>query len=310
MKFLDFEAHITVDGVELPEYNIKYDEKTREASCWVSSEAGKPFSIVGNLLRQFDIDTTAKAFADGIFLDGFVTQRNTQPKLIIWNAVTTSSITERPLLFAPIELTDDDNYLNSAGLKDLGSVVVKLLSIKITSETGTFSREKPDLAGGKVHERSKKAMAHKIRQVTYVYMYTFLAEPSTSTSFGPEKVLATPLEFISAKTLSTLCTLTFRYRSLDVLRADGIAPPAPAPPPEATSNEGKRKASEDENGDKYAAEGSADEDQDEAQLKALLEKINSLEAKIAKKGPRAKSKKKVKTEHRPAFVPGEVIDLT
>ena len=41
MKFLEFEAHINVDGEELSEYGIEYDEMTKTAICWVPSEAGK-----------------------------------------------------------------------------------------------------------------------------------------------------------------------------------------------------------------------------------------------------------------------------
>ncbi|KAG6910255.1 hypothetical protein DXG01_012066 [Tephrocybe rancida] len=256
MKFLDFEAHITVDGVDLPEYDVKYDEKTNEATCWVPSEAGKPFGITTKPLRRFTTDICADGYADGIGVAGSIFYKNKDYTRTntIWDAVRTSAVTKRPLLFAPIELTDNDDYLNSPDTKNLGNIVVKLSQIKLGSAHSHFSGS-PDLAEKKVHERSKKAMVHKIR-------------------------------------------------------ADGIAPPAPAPPP-TTSKDAKRKLSEEmDEEDEQAPPEAADEGQDKAQLKALLEKINTLEAKIAKNGTKTTSKKKVKTEHRPVFVQGEVIDLT
>lgn len=36
-----FEASITVDGIDLPEYNITSDQDTQTATCWILFKVGK-----------------------------------------------------------------------------------------------------------------------------------------------------------------------------------------------------------------------------------------------------------------------------
>ncbi|KAG6902266.1 hypothetical protein C0995_002417 [Termitomyces sp. Mi166 len=270
MKFLNFEAHVVVDGERLPEYSVEYDEKTRTAVCWVPSQAGKPFSVTGLPLGRSDINAVVNVYADGAFVGGKAYKKGQSWTSMTRSHASTSATTSRPLMFASIDLTDDDTLLHSANIKNLGEITVRLSRVEIISEDAPFvHNETSSLTNNQIHERSKKAVTHKIN-------------------------------------------FTFKYRSIDVLRADGIAPP----PSKSPGTDGG------DDGEQDSDEVDKEEEQDKARLKALLasplrflltylafqEQVNVLEAKMAKKG--TKSKKKVKTEHLPAFIPGEVIDLT
>ncbi|KAG5723450.1 hypothetical protein E4T56_gene17024 [Termitomyces sp. T112] len=133
------------------------------------------------------------------------------------------------------------------------------------------------LTNNQIHQRSKKAVTHKI-------------------NLGPE-VEQPAKTYTSCDSREMLCNLTFKYRSIDVLRANGIAPPSSIPP-----TDGKRKASEDDDGEdddgkeQDSTEDDQEEEQDKAQLKTLLEQVKVLEAKMTKaRKPNRKRKSRLST---------------
>ncbi|KAG5642894.1 hypothetical protein DXG03_001901 [Asterophora parasitica] len=274
MKTLGLEAVIRVDGVDLTEYDVKTDAEAKSVTCWIASEAGKPLApllyAVGGYVSVdgISIGGTLRRTMHG---NGFISQKDR----------VVSQTKARPLLFAPINLTDDDAYLNSQRNKGLGDITLRIDHVQETGKLGQWSEVNDVSAEDKVHERSKKAMAHRVK-------------------FGEEMARPNTLP-ASVRTCGTLAIFVFKYRSLDVLRADGIAPPAPAAP-----RAEKRKARElvgqgDESENGEPTDDSVDED--EAELKAQLRLIQE---KLAKKS------KKVKTEPtaRSTLVHGEIIDLT
>jgi len=110
--------------------------------------------------------------------------------------------------------------------------------------------------------------------------------------------------------------------SVELLRADGLAPPDP------DVHTGKRKAS-DGSAEDQREEGDNSDEGDEAQLKALMvcppslpahavdidrglfqEQMNKIQAKLRKKAAKSKPAKKIKTENFRPLLAGEVIDLT
>ncbi|KAG6818539.1 hypothetical protein H0H93_004188 [Arthromyces matolae] len=297
MQFMDFEIQILVDGTVLPEYDVQYDEEGKIATCWIPSDAGKSFTATEKLLKQFEYDIAKFMYADGTFIAGTLARAGRIPPIKTIDSKRVSPTTARPLLFSDIELTDDDVYLN-AGVKDLGNLKWTILR----GETSTVAREYEndaanDTSEKKVHERSKKGMKHQV-------------------SFG-DQVDIPNKNIYDFKSHSTICEFIFKYRSPSILRADGIAPPASPPPP--PTNTGKRKASEpiDNDVDHRSSQqpaspraASTELDEDEIQLKYLREQITSLESRLAAKSGGKKSSKKVKREHQPTFLPGEVIDLT
>ncbi|KAG6902267.1 hypothetical protein C0995_002418 [Termitomyces sp. Mi166 len=258
MKVWDFEAHIVVDGKELPEYKFECDAQTRTASCWVPSQAGKPFLIAGMPGRQPDVTIAVKVYADGNYIDGFIFAKGTQWHPAIWSGARISVTSTRPLMFDSIEFTDDDSFLNSTNTKDLGDITLYITQAEIITKLEGYRKLEGESGFiNKVHERAKKAVTHKVN-----------LGPETENPAG---------DLFQVRSISPVYKLIFRYRPIDVLRADGIAPPTPA----AHLTEGKRKALCDGPGDD---DGYDDE-----------------------KAAKIKSKKKAKTE-RPSLSIGEVID--
>jgi len=192
-------------------------------------------------------------------------------------------------------LADDDRYLNSTNLdniKSLGEIKASIREVKIG---GTIPAIFASVAEAEpVHERSKKAMAHRVKCVEAPFFYA----PSVQLSvcrFGKEEVVK-PQNIVNLQSqitdLRSIAVFTFKYRSIgmlsdqlytlpfgidqtrfvELLCADGIAPPDP------DACTGKRKAS-DEGTEKEDGEDS-DEEGDEAQLKALMVCFPSLPAHI------------------------------
>ncbi|KAJ7153675.1 hypothetical protein C8R46DRAFT_471510 [Mycena filopes] len=197
------------------------------------------------------------------------------------DSVSTSPNTRRPLTFSQQALTDDDAYLNTAISPDLGTIKVEFALIEPSRkkrERKWYVRDEPRI----LHERSKKGMGHSV--------------------FGPEYNRRNPTTMSGSHTLATLARFSFKYRPLELLRAEGIAPPAPreerAGPPS----------------DVVDLSMDADEDDaEEAEIKQLEMKLDALKKKrqpvAVKHEPSLVVKKEIKREG-PIFQPGEVIDLT
>ncbi|GLB40692.1 hypothetical protein LshimejAT787_0805630 [Lyophyllum shimeji] len=159
-------------------------------------------------------------------------------------------------------------------------------------------------------------------------------------SLGEETKARVARKALVPRWISELVSFTFKYRPIDILRADGIAPLDPAQTQGNGGNGVKRKANEAANGDESEEdeeeEGSvqlstilgkitaiqARQEKEQAELRALLEQVNTLRPKLAKKGSKPKTAKKIKTEPLntkikkdpciagPSLGSGEVIDLT
>lgn len=277
MQFLGYEAYVSIDGVELPAYEIKADETGKTVTCWIASEAGKSFAINWKSLWPRTFDICGDIFIDGESMSGQLHRKNAI-FLASVNDRITSPTTSRPLIFAPIELTDDDRYLHSQTAKSLGDITLVLSEAESGEEVAPKTVE---LNHDKVHERAKKAMVHRVK----------LGEEVPRTG-----------KTIRVKRISTIATFTFKYRSIDVLRADGIAPPDP------TALANKRKASETIGSDDDVEEDNGGVEEDEAELKAQLRLIQE---KLAKKGKSKRRKVKVEgPTKRSLLVHSEVIDLT
>ncbi|KAF5349802.1 hypothetical protein D9758_010205 [Tetrapyrgos nigripes] len=252
-----FSSWITIGGVPLQEYDIT--TKGLETTCWIPSEAGKSFAVHYESKRQLPTGIE-------IFLDGKRGRSKNLRKA--WkdsvDGILTSSTSIKPFLFSRLDLTDDDAFL-SASYQQIGEIKVEfwdVLEVRGRSEFKNSRFSEP----GKVHERSKKAIGHQIS----------LAEEQSC-------VLQT---FSSSKRITLLATMIFRYRPLDVLQANGIAPP-----PERVAGR-KRAAPPDEvldltlSGDDTGGEGDAEE-------------IEALEARLAairNKRRKVSVKTEVKTE--------------
>ncbi|GLB40680.1 hypothetical protein LshimejAT787_0805510 [Lyophyllum shimeji] len=266
MELLGFEAYITVDGVKVPHYEVKIDERTKAASCWIPSEAGKTFAVNWRPLKPRHFVTCGWVYLDGVSV-GAEYARMGRSSFVSQCDVVTSPSTTRPFLFAPVKLTDDDAYLKSENTKDLGSIVLRICAVKMKEVRK--ARVWTPILVEKVHERTKKATVHQVQ-------------------FGEERRGA-EIYVRESSHIATLATFTFKYRSLERLRADSIAPPDPA-----LQRKRKRTAGDS---------GVGEHDAEKAELQA---QVRVLKAKLAKRS----EVNRVKTESCSCRVPATIIDLT
>ncbi|KAJ7451849.1 hypothetical protein B0H11DRAFT_2075430 [Mycena galericulata] len=293
-----FSAWVTIDGTE------------KTVTCWIASELGKKFSVHWKNSSYYGV-TRGDVKMDGTSCGGKIVYDHMLPKYTHKDGVS-DGMTLRPFMFSSLSLTDDDSFLGGSSHEQLGTIDLTIFPIEVTAQN-VPSRAQISLSERQVHERSKKAVTQQITLATPEY----LAKPET---------------FVSTRRLgSDIVRFSFKYRPLDILQANGIAP---APP------QLKRKAFPAP-APLRAQSSRADEDlADEDEAQTLRRKLAVLEAKRIKKekgkgeekksgvkrensgggggiidltvdsdGPR--SQKRVKREERKnTFVSGEVIDLT
>ncbi|KAH6913495.1 hypothetical protein BKA70DRAFT_1263033 [Coprinopsis sp. MPI-PUGE-AT-0042] len=303
-QIIGYNFSVVVDGRKLPEYNTTVDESKGfpVVTCWVPSEAGKTFHIdIAAPPAPRRSNTVFKLLLDGrrpSVRGNLLKKTNTTKEFMLCEEKVTAT-TARSFQFGTLQLTDDETLL-STDTQALGNIHVKVDSV----ENLEPKPKKQDGFGrgqitSQIHERSKKAMVHCIQG-------------------GEERIVSKAGNRHTAIDQQRIAEVIFKYRSLDVLIADGIAPQSSSRPAlvsrlchtnEAAgpSNSRKRKASassstmtlplvEDRKRLKVADE-----------VKALKARLAALEAEIH---DGAAVKQEVKSETRPTFIPGEVIDLT
>ncbi|KAJ7282750.1 hypothetical protein C8J57DRAFT_50938 [Mycena rebaudengoi] len=298
LHFNEFSAWITIDGVDAPEYNVEVSHASNTVTCWIASELGKTFTVNWRNGSYYANDVAGYIRADGSFCGGSICRAASVPSTIVKRGVE-DGVVLRPFTFSSLTLTDDDAFLGeSSAHQDLGVIELSLTPIEVLHDTVLAKNH--DLAVVKVHERAKKAVTQQI--TLGAPEYTGIAKQNTKTvrRKGPD-----------------LAKMTFKYRSLDILRANGIAP---------LPDKLKRKAS-------VPLERNStpdDDDGDAEEARNLRDKLKALEAKQTKKNGKkpvkreqnvgsdiidltqgASGSKRVKLERVPApFVAGEIIDLT
>nr|GAT55875.1 predicted protein [Mycena chlorophos] len=270
-----FNAWITIDGQPVPEHQVDISADQTSVTCWVASELGKNFSVHWQNVSS-PRDVAGYLRMDGEFCAGRITYAGLaaaaqfpRPETVVRGVSDGPML--KPFVFSALETSDDDALLAGPAQPDLG-----LIALKITPIRSLGQKQEPNngpwttLAQQTVHERSKKAVTQQIG----------LGEAQ----YDPEgtKPLVTVV-----RTGPDIVHFSWKYRPLDVLRANGIAPPAPL-----TANL-KRKADADDDADDSDADADA----------------NSP-------GPLPQSKKEVKPKKEPAekkpkrIVKHETIDLT
>lgn len=117
-----FTAWITVEGVELKEYNIDVSDDGKCTTCWIPSELGKA-SLRSNLLfhsdnvplyQNFSVNwkdsrrlciTSGRIWVDGNRCDGAIICPELKHDTQCSNGIQVSEQTYRPYLFSKINLT-------------------------------------------------------------------------------------------------------------------------------------------------------------------------------------------------------------
>ncbi|KAJ6629489.1 hypothetical protein B0H10DRAFT_2184421 [Mycena sp. CBHHK59/15] len=245
-----FEAWITIDGGDVQHFQPEIVGDPAGVTCWIASEVNKGFAIHW---RNTDVfcQTGGRVWVDGNECPGEIIQGPNLEAVV--SGRRTSGSTMAPFVFSPLDLTDDDAFLDSTAHQNIGLVRLEVWRI---NQTGTkpYPGAAP-VADSKIHERSKKGVAHQIKFGEAVEGVPRLAAVFDYMDRVP------------------VVTFSFKYRSLDILRANGIAPC-------------KRKA-----------------------VTSPEPGPSGVAKQEAKSGPKVK---RVKKEGGAAgsFTPGEIIDLT
>ncbi|KAK0233950.1 hypothetical protein IW262DRAFT_124538 [Armillaria fumosa] len=281
VMFDSLSAWISVDDVPLAEFGEEVSQADRKVTCWIPSEAGKKFHINWKHEDRSEIGCTGGwAFVDGKYVSGRLLDLSLGSNTACITGVASSAITEQPIMFTSLELTDNDEFLHNAASSELGEIKVNLWVVQqldpLPFQSTNFNE------AGKIHERSKKAISHCAKT-------------------GDEVALPRPMTFRNTKKLSHLVTFIFRYRPLGILQANEIAP-APEPTP-ATR---KRSAPPD---DVIDISDNSDQEDNSSRIAELEKELLQLKKREAKRiRPEKRVKREVKLE--PNITSGEVIDLT
>ncbi|KAF7357819.1 hypothetical protein MVEN_00827900 [Mycena venus] len=249
----EFSAWITIDGLEAPEYSIEVSENQQEVTCWIPSEVGKKFAV------HWTNNSAPGLTGGGVQVDGHkcgfeAIASETRPISLFMDGIAETDTKTRPFVFAPLILTDDDAYLESASHPNLGLIKLEIWRVDIGGGMAPSVITVPNAQ--KVHERSKKGMNQQIQFGDAIEHAQVQSAQIRRVGLGP------------------LVTFSFKYRSLDLLRANGIAPPPERPQ--------KRKAvsgtPEPESTDREA-------ESDAQEAARIRERLDALTSKRAKKIP-------------------------
>ncbi|KAG2053705.1 hypothetical protein BDR06DRAFT_952546 [Suillus hirtellus] len=217
MIFGDLSAYVFIDDQELPEYAVVASSTPTEnrITCWIASEEGKKFGVRWMNAAEQSWGIRAEVSVDGVCCSG----QTARPGWVGTKERTylSDDLVTRDFMFSNIQLTDDDSMLDDQNSKDIGQIVLRVetgeLRKKQVVKHGKWKSHTLHVREGKVHERSKKACAHRVifaeevpRQVHY--------QPGRSTSmFKPDDRPTT--------------VFVFKYTRLDILQAMDIAPSTP-----------------------------------------------------------------------------------
>ncbi|KAK7005970.1 hypothetical protein R3P38DRAFT_3326413 [Favolaschia claudopus] len=297
-----FSAWINVDGQDAVEYDVQTSKEDKTVTCWIASELGKKF-VVKWTIPALPHVVNGRIRIDGKNCQGSLCSPNGQEMTRTKAGITDGTVI-KPFVFSTLELTDDDALLGSStsSLAELGVIQLTLIPSEILGSGNGATYSSFQISDDKVHERTKKAVTQRIK-------------------LADAEVLRKPITFSTYRRIGPdIVTFCFKYRPMDVLRANGIAPPLPTL---------KRKASAEPSPSPVEDRDDAEELADLEEARVLREKLRALEERLAKRDtkPRITSsktsadvidltqdrskRKRIKAEPgKSTVIPGEVIDLT
>ncbi|KAF5327079.1 hypothetical protein D9619_004509 [Psilocybe cf. subviscida] len=303
LEFGGLRSFVVVDGTDVPQYGVQYDEGSMEVTSWIVSEPDKPFSVHADLMNRIHGENYAvRVFLDGHKASGSVIRPADLPSVNAVSIRISPTETQR-FMFGSLELSDDDALLEASSAKALGEI--KILFYRVGTIVPTYNGNyAPAPQAQKVHERAKKGLAHSVKY--------------GGTQLDP---LNPAMLYYSCSNETLLATHLIRYRPLAMLQANGIVPyapaangqnasnfPSPAPGPSSSGNPRKRKAPKQVDV-KPVIVLSDDDDEDivkrENHLKEQLAQVQKQKAQL-----QGRPVKRVKQEGLKPILPGEVIDLT
>jgi len=280
----DFSAWIVSEGKELEEFKPEVEgDDGRTMTCWVPSELGKKFEIHWKDING-GVATRGNVEVDGNEVDNRIISGVEGENISLEGYVSYGEI--RPFTFSKLQVTDDDSA-NFHTTPNLGAISLSISRV-IVGESEDYDPPPIEAdAHDPVHERSKKGGSH-IVAFAASEPYEEALCTWTTTPYSPEDEQAPYVVFI------------FRYRPLDLLQANDIAPrPSPNCNTDPVEQDGIIKIEDDD-------------PVDDDEIRALEEKLNALKSRKRKIEQGGGASKRVKSEFNFSqhFISGEVIDLT
>ncbi|KAK7000731.1 hypothetical protein R3P38DRAFT_1833889 [Favolaschia claudopus] len=196
-----FEAWININSREVEHFQPETVDNPSGQRCWIASEMNQGFSIHWKNTDVF-CQTAARIWVDGLECAGEIVSGPNREAFITGRRTSGSTIS--PFKFSALNMTDDDDFLYSTGNNDVGTIRIEIWTVTVTGmQPYIKAAPAPEM---KVHERSKKGGSHQIKFADEVQ------EAPRSAAI---------IQYLEA---FPLATFTFKYRSMDLLRADGVAP--------------------------------------------------------------------------------------
>ncbi|KZP17654.1 hypothetical protein FIBSPDRAFT_933868 [Athelia psychrophila] len=237
-----FSAWIECEGSKLACHAVERSDDGKTATCWIASEVGKTFSIRWSRERC----GTTQVMSGGVYIDGVqcgLLQRmeSDEPSTRVFyiHGISTSSSTIRPFTFANLQFTgkwvqichcgavhtdfnrtDENEYTETGNARHIGEIELKIYHRKkSTIVPATWTADNP-LGEPKIHERAKKATSHKVKYVAQTSLLVLF--PPDLSRLGDETMCQNSTEQYTVTLGEKLANFTFKYRPIDVLRANGI----------------------------------------------------------------------------------------
>ncbi|KAK0469480.1 uncharacterized protein EV420DRAFT_1633905 [Desarmillaria tabescens] len=194
----NFSVWITIEGVEIEEYQVDFAFQTFEIH-YKLHDAAIPLRVTPR------IDGATYSFKD-VRRDPHVKDK--------FSGVRVSETTRRPYKFSPISLTDNDDALNQS-MQNVGDIEVEISRVELHRMQHTHRRHRykdvPEAV--EYNEKTKKGIDHQID-----FGDPIITHRATGTHSHRSVCIGDPL-----------VVFCFKYRPLSVLRALDIAPLPPGP---------------------------------------------------------------------------------
>ncbi|KAJ7049918.1 hypothetical protein C8F01DRAFT_1180940, partial [Mycena amicta] len=270
LQWQDFSACINIEGKEAVEYQVQIteeEEKTPLITCCIASELGKEFSVKWTC-KSCPRKVCGDISMDGTFCTGSIVRRLGPVTKEVFGVRSDGGTTIRPFTFGSLKLTDDEAVASSGmnlSALNLGTIELSIFPVESTRLNTRYEGKR--LHQLTLHERAKKGVTQQV----------VLAPPK-------------PLSEHERRVESTIRRLgpdfvkfRFTYRPIDVLRANGIAPPEPRAASTSQSEVGGKRKFTTDTGDSDA------EDSDVREAKRLRAQLSQIEARMKAKDRRIKT---------------------
>ncbi|KAF8972297.1 hypothetical protein BDZ97DRAFT_1019970 [Flammula alnicola] len=233
LEFQGFKASVKMDGKELECYASQINTDKKEVSCWITSEAGKAFSVYLEAHR-LDFDCRAHLHFDGHRIDGVIFIRRKHGSRENWDHIVTDDNRKRFFIFSPMDFTDDANIGSILSGASAGSSVrqkvgeIEIIIFRL-SNVKKVSALRKTWTAPQVHKIPESVAKGRIMHQVVYKEESAIEQPAQA---------PTPEVFYTGNRGDRVATFIFRYRPRDVLQRTGILPRDLTPqPPEIQPEE-------------------------------------------------------------------------